>query len=305
MRANSTNSERAERISGTQVRRARLSHGSSLRRLATAVGVSPATLSQVENGRTRLSVGRLGRIAEALETTPQQILALPPEAESPPEASSARGPRRKHRGERTAPERNWRHYPPLEFSPVLAAALAEFLRAGYHGTSVRDIARRSGLSVSGLYHHYVSKQDMLRTVLELTMNELLLRSREARAQGSGPVERFALLVECLALFHTHRHELGFVGASEMRSLEADNRVSIAAMRNAQQCMVDEEVEAAVEQGLFHNSSPHEASRAVVTMCTALPQWFRLDGPLSPERIAECYVEFALDLMRYRSDGSGG
>ena len=65
-------------------------------------------------------------------------------------------------------------------------------------------------------------------------------------------------------------ELGFVGASEMRSFEAANRQKIADLRTVQQRMVDHEVDAAVEQGRFHAEHPREAARAVVTMCTALP-----------------------------------
>lgn len=169
---------------------------------------------------------------------------------------------------------------------------------GYHGATVRDIAARCSLSVSGIYHHYPSKQLMLQTILELTMTDLLARARAARAEGGDPVGRFSLLVEHLALYHTHRSTLGFVGASEMRSLEPDGHRRIAAMRTAQQRMVDEEAAAAVAQGRFRSGHPHEAARAVVTMCTALPNWYRPGGPLTPELIAAQYVEFALGLMRH-------
>jgi hypothetical protein len=33
------------------------------------------------------------------------------------------------------------------------------------------------------------------------------------------------------------------------------------------------------------------------MCTALPTWWRPDGPYNPEQVAEQYVTFALDLMK--------
>jgi hypothetical protein len=36
----------------------------------------------------------------------------------------------------------------------------------------------------------------------------------------------------------------------------------------------------------------------VTLCTALPQWFRIPGPSTAEQVAAQYVEFALDLVRY-------
>ncbi|MFJ9626920.1 TetR family transcriptional regulator [Streptomyces sp. NPDC101175] len=267
---------------GARVRAARKAKGVGLRALAGLIGVSPATLSQIENGRTGLSVARLDDIADALHTTAARILAgtdLPASGCTEKDAGTG-----------------WRAYGPLDLDPVLAAALAEFLEVGYHGATVRDIAARAGLSVSGMYHYHASKQRMLVGILDHTMTDLLARARAARAEGRDPVERFALLVENLALFHTHRRELGFVGASEMRGLEAADRDRIARLRTAQQRLVDHEVEQAVAEGRFRADHPHEAARAVVTMCTALPTWWRPGGPSGPERIARQYVGFALDLM---------
>lgn len=270
---------------GARVRAARTMKGLSLRALAGRLGVSAATLSQIENGHTGLSVDRLQRLAETLELTVAEILELTPTAPVavPPALVS--------------PPTEWRRYGPLPFDPVLHAALDEFLAIGYHGATVRGIAARAGLSVAGLYHYYASKQRMLVSILDHTMSDLLARAEAARAEGKDAVERFSLLVENLTLYHTHRRELGFVGASEMRSFEAANRQRIAEMRVAQQRMVDFEVEEAVRQGHFRTEHPHEAARAVVTMCTALPTWWRPDGPLSPEQMAALYVSFALDLMR--------
>ncbi|WAL69520.1 helix-turn-helix domain-containing protein [Amycolatopsis cynarae] len=275
---------------GAQVRAARTARGLSLRSLARALGISPATLSQIENGRTGLSVQRLRGIADALELTVPQILDidLTREADVLPQAGPPAPP---EAGE-------WRAYGHLELEPVLRGALDEFLAIGYHGATVRGIAARCGLSVAGIYHYHASKQDMLLALLDVAMTELLWRAAAARAEGTDPVERFGLLVENLALFHTHRRELGFLGASEMRSLAPDNRRRIAGLRIAQQRMLDEEAAAAAKEGRFRTGHPREAARAVATMCTAMTSWWRPDGPLTAERIAERYVAFALDLMRY-------
>ena len=284
---------------GARLRAARERSGRTLRALAQDLGVSPATLSQIENDRTRLSVGRLSRAADALGTTVADILAGPPD--NRPDVPAPREVARTSPARPAAPPRHWRDYPPLELDPVLGAALREFVQSGYHGTSVRDIARRCGLSVSGLYHYYNSKQDMLATLLRGTMEELLWRSESARDEGGTPTSRFCRLIEHLALFHTYRRELGFIGAAEMRSLHPDNRDEIAGMRHAQQRLVDAEVASAVDDGDFRTPHPREAARAVVTMCTALPTWFSPGGPLSPEQIARQYVDFALDVMRDRSE----
>ncbi len=290
----------ADAILGAQIRAARLSRRISLRALSRTLGVSPATISQIENGNTGLSVVRLGRIAEALNLDVSHILTIDVDPENPKPRLVPPSPRSPARPRSTAESTgsDWRTYAPLNFDPVLQAALEEFVAIGYHGANMRSIAARCGLSVAGIYHHYTSKQQMLVTLLEYAMTDLQRRSDAARDEGGSPVERFGLLIENLALYHTHRRELGFVGASEMRSLDTANRTAIADMRSIQQRMIDVEVEAAVREGRFRADHPYEASRAVVTMCTALPTWWRPDGPSSPEQIAEHYVRFALDLMRY-------
>ena len=127
---------------GRRVRAARESAGVSLRALARSVGVGAATLSELETGKTRMSVVRLNRIAVALGRSIEDILA----AEDPPVTS----PRV------VVGDGDWRHYQPLHLDPVLGAATAVFLRTGYHGASVRDVAAESGFSVSGIYHYHAS-----------------------------------------------------------------------------------------------------------------------------------------------------
>lgn len=65
------------------LRAARLMSGVSLRELARRIGVSPATLSAVENGRTRLSVTRLAAAATALGVSVHDVLGEVPEYARP------------------------------------------------------------------------------------------------------------------------------------------------------------------------------------------------------------------------------
>ena len=271
---------------GGHIRAARTARVVSLRRLAAQLEVSPATLSAVETGRTGLSAVRLVRIAKLLGVPVQQLLVGPPRA--PSDGTPPRLP---------AAPTGWREFPPLMLEAPLAGALAAFLELGYAGATMRDVGQRAGLSVPGLYHHHASKQQLLVALLDLTMNDLLTRSTAARSEGRSPVERFTLLVECLALFHTHRCQLGFIGASEMRSLEPAACTRVTAARTKQQRMVDEEVVQGCRDGVFRTPRPREVARAVVTMCTALPQWYSPDGPVRPEQVAAQYVEFALDMVR--------
>ncbi len=271
---------------GRTIRALRRYDDLTARELAGRLGVSVATVSGIENGRTGVSTRRLAQVADALGVPVQRLLADPDDL-LPPRAGRAR----------VAHADDWRAFSPLVLDAALTGALAAFCDFGYHGATMRAIAERAGLSVPGLYHHHDSKQDLLVALLDVTMADLHARTRAALDEADGPVERFTHVVECLALFHTHRRELGFVGASEMRSLEPVSRDRVAALRVAEQRVVDTAVEDGVRAGAFATTRPHEAARAVVTMCTALAQWFRDDGPSPAEHVAALYVEFALDLVR--------
>lgn len=284
---------------GRAVRTLRRRRGLTVRQLAAALGVSPATVSALENGRTGTTTERVAQLADVLGVRVERLVdaVAEPVVDDRWELAST-GPPRPRPASRPG-DGTWRSYPPLVLDPALRGALASFLLFGYHGSTMRGIAERAGLSVAGLYHYYGSKQQMLVSLLDTTMADLAQRTEAALAHGADPAERFADLVECQALFHTHRRELAFIGATEMRSLIPAARHRIAGIRSREQHKADREVQAACREGLFATPEPRAAARAVITSCTALAQWYRPAGLFTPEQVAAQYVEFALDVVRCR------
>ncbi|WP_436788853.1 TetR/AcrR family transcriptional regulator [Yinghuangia sp. YIM S10712] len=195
---------------------------------------------------------------------------------------------------------DWRAYAPIKLPPILAASLDAFDEHGYHGTTVRDIARRVGVTVPALYYHYQNKQALLVELLLGSMRAALGRCRTAVADaGDHPVDRFSALVECIVLYMANRAPLAFLD-TEMRSLEPENRAQYIAMRDELEALVQTSVREAVEMGEFTAPYPVDAARAVLTMSQAVANWYRREGPLTPQQIADRYVVIALACVGYRS-----
>lgn len=189
--------------------------------------------------------------------------------------------------------RFWRDYSEPLLPPILDAALECFVDHGYHGTTIRTVAARAGLSVPGLYHHYPSKQALLVSIVRRAMEDLLDRSQAAVLEAGPSVEaRFRALIECLVLFHAHRSKVAFISASEIRSLEGQSREAHIAARDRQQRILDEIVSEGADGGVFATKFPRHSSRAIVTMCTGVAQWYDPAGRLTPEELAESYVTIA-------------
>ncbi len=270
------------------VRSSREAAGLSLRSLAAAIGVSPATLSAIERGHTSLTVERLHQIADVLGVPAAQLLR----GQVPPRAGAGSGSARHD-------ARDWRRYDDLELGPILGAAKRLFVRQGFHATSMREVAAESGVSVAGIYHHYSSKEKILLALLDVTMTEILWRLAAARDEGTNPQQSFMLMVESLALFHAVRGDLAFIGASEMRGLSGTDLPRVRGLRDDVQHHLDEQAALA-----FPGAEVRTACRAIATMCTSLPTWFRLDGAWTAQEVARQYSEFAVAMVRQSARESG-
>jgi AcrR family transcriptional regulator len=183
-------------------------------------------------------------------------------------------------------------------APVVAAAVRNFTERGYHGTSMRDIARDADVTVASIYHHFSSKQEILQAIMIQTMSDVIAQTRSAlSAAGSDPVDQLRAIVHAWILFHTDRQAEAQVGASELRSLDEAGREKVVALRDEQERMFRQVVDRGVDEGVFATPYPREAARAVINMGYSVASWYRPGGPLTPGDMAECYSELALGTVR--------
>lgn len=200
---------------------------------------------------------------------------------------------------------HWRTYGPLDLHPILVHAMEAFDEHGYHGTSVRDIAGRVGVTVPALYYHYANKQALLATLLETSVKDVLDRCRAAAAEaGDDPLDRFCAMVESIVLYMAHRKGLAFLD-TEIRSLEPGNRARYVALRDYLEHMLLDTVRAGIDRGVFTTPIPADAVRAVLIMCQGVANWYRADGPLTAEEVARRHVLLCLGTVGHQETVTGG
>jgi AcrR family transcriptional regulator len=191
----------------------------------------------------------------------------------------------------------WSEYPPEpDLPPVLRHSLDAFVMNGYHGTSVRDIAKRLGQTVPAIYYHYENKQAVLVALLDLSIEDLLQRCARAESEApDDPAQRLTLLVRCIVLYVAHRREMAFLDA-EIRSLEPANRQAYVYKRDQMQAMVTRVVTEGMEKRVFLPGDSHAHARAIITMLRGIANWYNPNGHLTPEALGDQYVTYALRIV---------
>jgi len=77
---------------------------------------------------------------------------------------------------------------------ILVHATEVFYEKGYEGASMRDLSRASGMSLSGLYHYFESKEKLLYLIQKHTFTTIVDRLRERLEQVSDPEQRIRIFI---------------------------------------------------------------------------------------------------------------
>ncbi|MGV9710951.1 TetR/AcrR family transcriptional regulator [Gordonia sp. NPDC003424] len=189
---------------------------------------------------------------------------------------------------------------------IIDAALDEFYVSGFHGATVRTIGNRAGCSAANVYNHFDSKSELLVEILRAASDAQFTATRTAlRKVGVDPARRWEAAVTAHALFAARNPRECLVANTELRYLGDVDRKRVVGSRDAQEQLFVDIAEEGVEQGLFVIPRVHQAVTAVLTMCSGIPLWFRPDGPLTAQEVAEDYGRYALNLVGYRDDPRRG
>lgn len=78
---------------------------------------------------------------------------------------------------------------------LLAAAATTFATRGYSGTSMRDIASDSGISLSGIYYYTRGKSSLLYEIQSRTIDALLASAAQALSRVTKPTDQLLQFVE--------------------------------------------------------------------------------------------------------------
>jgi AcrR family transcriptional regulator len=183
---------------------------------------------------------------------------------------------------------------------ITGAAREIFAERGYHGTSIRDIAKRAGLSLSALYYWHPSKQHLLAALIEEIQYDYFERcDRALRSAGDDPAEKLRALVRATVEYRVSMRVESNIATLEWRNLEPDNRERLDGVRRSASQLWADIVADGVARGEFRCTHPDDARRAIVAACNAIAQWYEPGGEITLPELVGRYTEIALRVVDHR------
>ena len=169
---------------------------------------------------------------------------------------------------------------------ILDAAAQVFRKKGFHGSSMADIAEVVNLQKASLYHHVSSKQEILLALLDRAMEVLTETISPLSTQSASADVKLRQMTRAYLQVLAEHADLASVLLFEYRSLEPKQLSRHIPSRDKFENLWRDVVLEGVKSKKFHCPHPGLAVRAMLGSMNWLLTWYRIDGALTIEQIAD-------------------
>jgi len=177
---------------------------------------------------------------------------------------------------------------------ILEAAAQVFRQKGFHGASMANIAEAVNLQKASLYHHVSSKQEILLALLDRALELLLERISTISIQEIPADKKLHEMIRAYLQILTENTDLSAVLLFEHRSLERKQHARHVPNRDRFEALWRGVLEEGVAARLFECDDPALATRAILGILNWTITWYRPDGALEIDQIADWYSNLLLN-----------
>lgn len=177
---------------------------------------------------------------------------------------------------------------------IITASVNLFNEKSYSATSVQDIADVLNVTKAALYYYISSKEEILYEIFDQTMTTAEFRLNKLMEQKMTVEERIRKFIynHIMAVFDEAPNISIFF--TEKAHLTPDNLESINVRRKIYEKKIASVFEEGIEKNILKKIDVIPTVYAIIGMCNWLYHWYKPNGRLKPEEIAELYSDMILN-----------
>jgi AcrR family transcriptional regulator len=180
---------------------------------------------------------------------------------------------------------------------IIRAAAKLFHHKGYHGTSIGDIAQEVGLPKGGLYYYIENKEELLFEIINRGIRSFLPVLEQIKQSNLEPDEKLIKAVTINVKLLADHQEYVSVFLKEKNSLLPQHYEQYIRDRDAVEWIFRDIIQEGVNRGIFRQTNVKVITFAVLGMCNWLTQWYRSEGSISADQIAQLFADAAYRILK--------
>ena len=187
---------------------------------------------------------------------------------------------------------------------IYRTAAQIILRKGYDATSVNDIANALGMTKAGLYHYISGKKELLFDIMNFGLDELDVECVTPAHSIDDAGERLRFIITNHARLVTRGQGAITILVDEITALTPAQNRKITRRKREYFDKLRSTLNELKAEGELQDVDTTTATFSLLGMINWLSRWFRQDGALTSDQIAEEIAKIALHgLLRPEARGA--
>ncbi|WP_375578003.1 TetR/AcrR family transcriptional regulator [Marivirga tractuosa] len=183
---------------------------------------------------------------------------------------------------------------------IIEKATELFQKQGYAATSMRDLAGYIGIEAASLYSHIKSKEEILQTICFQMANDFFQSLEKIELEKLSADEKLKKAVVSHVEVLTKDSAASAVFFSEWRHLSESYLKDFLAMRNNYENKFIQILIDGHKEGVFKKMDAKFTVLALLSSINWMPSWYKPEGKLTPEEIAENVTDVFINGLKIRS-----
>lgn len=183
---------------------------------------------------------------------------------------------------------------------IVRTAAQLFGECGYERATLEDVAQALGMKKGSLYYHIRSKEDLLYVIHDRLIDELTRNTIAALETADGVEAQLRSVLRVAMRLIAQHHQEVTVFLHERHVFRSERWCEIRAKRDAYERLVHGILERGVRQGQVRPLPVALATIGILGMVNWGYQWYRHDGPLGADEIADVFADMVLRGLLYSS-----
>jgi TetR/AcrR family transcriptional regulator, cholesterol catabolism regulator len=168
-----------------------------------------------------------------------------------------------------------------------------FAHNGYHRTTMRDIARALGMNQASLYHYFTGKEDILFKLMNDAMDDAMAVLEEICAEKRPPEEKLGAVLQFYTCHYAGDQERLILLVHEGSALPDGKRQILVEKERRYVQLFKGLFQELADRNRMKAVPPSIATFAFFGMVHYTIKWYRKDGPMAPDGLAQSFAEILL------------
>jgi len=191
---------------------------------------------------------------------------------------------------------------------IIEVASHLFYERGFVGTTLDAIAEELSVTKPFVYQFFKSKHEILAALIGHEIESVIKLLDEAYSEALSPQERLGRFVKAWVRKNVEMRKIVVIFWQEQNHFTPKMQKESRNLQKTLNARLAELIEDGVKAGVFSVGNPTLSAFALTGILQWVPRWYRPEGVLDVEQIADYFADIALRVVGVRISkrvGGGG